>query len=68
MLIRLLITFRNYLCGDGPSISLTTNLDTLVVREVDMLDEGVGVEWVEGGEGSEHRLHSWVLGSGERRG
>jgi hypothetical protein len=46
MLIRLLITFQNYLCGDSPSISLTTDLDMLVVREVDMLDEGVSVEWV----------------------
>ena len=73
MLICLLITFQNYLCGesgDSPSISLTTNLDMLVVCEVDMLNDGVSIEWVEveGREGSEHRLHNWVLGSGERRG
>jgi hypothetical protein len=51
---------------DGPGVGLTTDLDTLVVREVDMLDERVSVERVEveGGEGSEHGC---VLGSGERR-
>jgi hypothetical protein len=40
------------LSGDGASVCLATDLDTLVVGEVDVLYEGVCVEWVEveGGE------------------
>jgi hypothetical protein len=42
--------------GEGPSIGLASDLDALVVGEVDVLDEGVGVGLVEiqGREGGEH--------------
>jgi len=41
---------------DGPGIGLVSDVDALVVGEVDVLDEGVGVEWeeIQGREGGEH--------------